>query len=91
MEQSQGRDEQPQNDDTNSTSDGQATLADGQTMPVHPANLAAAKDALAARKASERAVAESDGSSDTPNAIDPEDFRSVAPLDPPSDDLEHDD
>ena len=88
MEQQPVRDEQPQGDETNVPSDGQATLADGQTMPVHPANLAAAKDALAAQKAAERAVAESGDASDAPNTIDPDDFRSVAPLNPPSDDPE---
>lgn len=47
-----------------------AQLSDGQIMEIKAGNLAAAKDALAARKASERAR---DGQ------IDPDDFRTVEP------------
>lgn len=47
-----------------------ARLRDGQTMHVKPGNLAAAKDALAAQRASER---EGD------DGIDSDDFRSVEP------------
>ena len=49
-----------------------ARLADGQVMDVKPGSLAAAKDALAARKATERSSSETDT-----EQIDPEDFRSV--------------
>lgn len=50
-----------------------APLADGRVMEVKPGNLAAAKDALAARKAVERAPSDAEATQ-----IDPEDFRSVA-------------
>jgi|GEM_PF-2107533 hypothetical protein len=57
-----------------------APLATDQEMPVQPGNLAAAKDALAAQRAAERAVAEQgDGA-----AINPDDFRSIASPLPPS-------
>ncbi|MFI5272118.1 MAG: hypothetical protein ACHQ4H_03685 [Ktedonobacterales bacterium] len=52
----------------------QAPLPTGQVMDVHPGNLAAAKDALAAHKAAGEAAA-------APNAdgatIDVEEFRSI--------------
>lgn len=50
-----------------------APLADGRVMEVNPGNLAAAKDALAARKAVDRGPTAAEGAQ-----IDPEDFRSVA-------------
>ena len=48
-------------------------LADGRVMEVKPGDLAAAKDALAAQKAVERAPTGAEATQ-----IDPEDFRSVA-------------
>ncbi|HEV7126822.1 MAG TPA: hypothetical protein VGN32_05195 [Ktedonobacterales bacterium] len=54
-------------------------LATGEVIHVRPGNLAAAKDALAAEHAAERA-AEEQG---TDARIDPEKFRSVVPPPPP--------
>ena len=53
----------------------QVPLADGQTMEVPPASLAAAKDALAAQHAAERRAAES-ANGEGP-LLTPDDFRSV--------------
>ncbi|HKV83061.1 MAG TPA: hypothetical protein VJN88_00800 [Ktedonobacterales bacterium] len=63
------RETSAEDDDTVS----RAPLADGRVMEVKSGNLAAAKDALAARKAVERAPSDA-----TASQIDPEDFRSVA-------------
>jgi hypothetical protein len=70
------QDDDTRSDDAPVSPDSHVTLPDGQVMNVHPANLAAAKDALAAQHAVERALANSDTDDDSAS-IDPEDFRSI--------------